>query len=189
MAPEFSAESERQIAELLPKYPNKMAACLPTLWIAQEQFGWISDDVMRLVAQRLELPLTHIYGVVSFYTMYNREPRGRYHVQVCTNVGCMLRDAYDVLRQFEQALGIGCGETSDDGLFTLDEVECLAACGTGPCVQINDDYHEPVRPEEVNALVAKLRAAAEQKGWQPGLAAGQPVTGASPSDAGGKDAG
>lgn len=162
MLPKFSPEAEKQLAELLPKYPTRMAACLPALWIAQEQFGWISDDVIKLVAERLELPLSHVYGVVSFYTMYHRKPRGTYHVQVCTNVACMLRDAYEVLRRFEAALGIHCGQTTEDGMFTLSEVECLAACGGAPCVQVNDDYHEPVRPEDVNELISKLRAAASQ---------------------------
>lgn len=160
MSPKFSLDSERQIAELLPKYPTRMAACLPVLWIAQEQFGWISEEVIGLVAERLGLERSHVYGVVSFYTMYNRQPRGRYHVQVCTNIACMLRDAYEVLRRFEQELGIKRGESTEDGLFTLEEVECLAACGTAPCVRVNDDYHEPVRPEDVNDLLEKLRRAA-----------------------------
>ena len=140
-----------------------MAACLPVLWVAQEQFGWISRDVMELVAETLDLPLSHVYGVVTFYTMFNQQPRGTFHVQVCTNVACMLLDAYDVLRRFEQELGVRCGETTPDKLFTLNEVECLAACGSGPCVQINDEYREPVRPEEVAELVAQLRRAAAQR--------------------------
>jgi NADH-quinone oxidoreductase E subunit len=162
MAVQFSPASRQQIDELLPRYPTRMAACLPVLWIAQDQFGWISQEVMDLVAETLDLPLSHVYGVVTFYTMFNQQPRGTFHVQVCTNVACMLLDAYEVLRRFERELGVRCGETTPDKLFTLSEVECLAACGSGPCVQINDEYREPVRPEDVAELVAQLRRGAAQ---------------------------
>ena len=162
MALAFSTEAEKEIAALLPKYPTKMAACLPLLWIAQEDFGWISEDAMRLVAERLELPLTHVYGVATFYTMYNKKPVGRYHVQVCTNIACMLMGGYDVIAAFEQTLGIKRGQTTEDGLFTLSEVECLAACGGGPCVQVNKDYHEKMGVDAVPAFVKELRAKADQ---------------------------
>lgn len=161
MARTFDDATKAQVAELLEKYPTKMAALLPVLWIAQERFGWIDDDAMQLVADTLELPVSHVYGVVTFYTMYYRRPMGRYHVQVCTNIACMLRDAYDVLSRFKTSLGISTGETTPDKMFSLDEVECLAACGTAPCVQINDKYYEPVRPEDVDELIAELRADAE----------------------------
>lgn len=157
MALSFSPQAQERIARLLPQYPTRMAACLPVLWVAQEEFGWLSAEAMRLVAATLELPESHVYSVVTFYTMYNRHPVGTYHIQVCTNVACMLRDAYQVLSRFERALELKVGETTPDGTFTLSEVECLAACGTAPCVQINDRYHEPLRPEEVEGLVARLR--------------------------------
>ncbi|MCK5799760.1 MAG: NAD(P)H-dependent oxidoreductase subunit E [Deltaproteobacteria bacterium] len=160
MALSFSKESEEQIRKLLPKYPTKMAACLPLLWLAQEDFGWISEDAMKLVAERLDLSLGHVYGVATFYTMYNKKPVGHYHVQVCTNVTCMICGAYDVLSAFEKELGIKSGETSDDELFTLQEVECLGACGGAVCVQVDKDYHENILPEKVPEFVASLRAAA-----------------------------
>jgi NADH-quinone oxidoreductase E subunit len=163
MALSFSKEAEEKIAELLPKYPDKMALTLPVLWIAQEEFGWISEDVMQLVADRLELSVSHVYGVATFYTMYNKKPVGHYHVQVCTNISCMINDAYDVMAAFEKKLGIKRGETTDDGLFTLQEVECLAACGGAVCVQVNKDYHEKIRPEDVGSLVDKLRSSAPSK--------------------------
>lgn len=160
MALSFSKESEERIRKLLPKYPDKMAACLPVLWIAQEEFGWISDDAMRLVAERLELTLSHVYGVATFYTMYDKKPVGHYHVQVCTNIACMINNAYDVMGAFERELGIKRGQTTNDGLFTLAEVECLAACGGAVCVQVNKDYHEKVSAEDVPAFIAKMRAGA-----------------------------
>ncbi|MBK6848384.1 MAG: NAD(P)H-dependent oxidoreductase subunit E [Proteobacteria bacterium] len=172
MALSFSPQAHERIARLLPQYPTRMAACLPVLWVAQEEFGWLSAEAMRLVAETLELPESHVYSVVTFYTMYRRHPVGTYHIQVCTNVACMLRDAYQVLSRFERALELKPGETTPDGTFTLSEVECLAACGTAPCVQINDRYHEPVRPEEVEALVARLRLEA------PALRAARPVASA-----------
>lgn len=160
MALSFSKESEERIEKLLPKYPTKMAACLPLLWLAQEDFGWISEDAMRLVADRLELPLTHVYGVATFYTMYNKKPVGHYHVQVCTNISCMICGGYEVFDAFSRELGVQNGQTTGDKLFTLQEVECLAACGGAVAVQINKDYHEHIKPADVPELVRKLRAAA-----------------------------
>ncbi|MCC6746144.1 MAG: NAD(P)H-dependent oxidoreductase subunit E [Deltaproteobacteria bacterium] len=157
MALTFTPQAQARIAKILARYPNKMAACLPLLWLAQEEFGHVGPDAQALVAATLDLPASHVYGVVTFYTMYNQKPVGKYHVQVCTNVSCMLCGGYDTLGAFERKLGIRCGETTPDGLFTLAEVECLAACGGAPAVQINDRYYEPVTPETVDALVDALR--------------------------------
>ena len=157
MTLEFSQESQQQIEKILSRYPNRMAATLPLLYVAQEQFGHVSEEAMELVADRLELPKSHVFGVATFYTMFNKDPVGAYHVQVCTNVSCMICGGYDVLGTFEKELGIKAGETSSDGLFTLSEVECLAYCGTATAVQINDDVHEVVTPDKVSALVAEMR--------------------------------
>lgn len=173
MALSFSKETEERIATLLPKYPTKMAGCLPLLWLAQEEFGWVSDEAMKLVADRLELPLAHVYGVATFYTMYNKKPVGHYHVQVCTNIACMISGGYDVLKTFEKKLGISCGQTTGDKLFTLAEVECLAACGGAVCVQVNKKYHEKITPEMVGPLVDELRKAAPAAPAEP--AATEPV--------------
>jgi NADH-quinone oxidoreductase subunit E len=156
----FSSESKQQIEKILGRYPNKMAACLPVLHVAQEEFGHVSRDAMDLVAEVLELPPSHVYGVATFYTMYNKQPVGRYHVQACTNVSCMLCGAHDVLGRLEKKLGIRAGETTRDGLFTLSEVECLAYCGTAPAVQINDEIHELVSPDKVDELIDRLKAKA-----------------------------
>lgn len=160
MALNFNDASNARIKKLLSRYPNKMAATLPVLWIAQEQFGYVSEEAMDLVAETLDLPKSHVYGVATFYTMYYKDPVGKHHVQVCTNVSCMLRGAYQVLERFEKELGVKAGETSADGNWTLSEVECLAACGTAPCVQVNKNYYEPVLPDDVPALIAKLRSGA-----------------------------
>ena len=160
MSVSFSSESRQQIEKILGRYPNKMAACLPALYVAQKEFGHVSREAMDLVAAELELPPSHVYGVATFYTMYNKKPVGRYHVQACTNVSCMLCGAYDVLGRLERKLGIKAGETTKDGLFTLTEVECLAYCGTAPAVQINDDIHELISPDKVDALIDQLKAKA-----------------------------
>lgn len=154
----FTQENQARIETILSRYPNKMAACLPLLYVAQEQFGFLDQQAMDLVAETLELPKTHVYGVATFYTMYNKQKVGKFHVQACTNVSCMLCGAYDVMARLEQKLGIKRGETSADGLFTLTEVECLAYCGTAPAVQVNEEIYELVSPDKVDELIDGLKA-------------------------------
>jgi len=153
----FSSESQNRIKKILGRYPNKMAACLPLLYVAQEEFGHVSTEAMDLVAETLELPPSHVYGVATFYTMFNKKKVGKYHIQACTNVSCMLCGAYDVLGRLERKLGIKAGETTKDGLFTLSEVECLAYCGTAPAVQVNEEIHELVSPDKVDDLIETLK--------------------------------
>lgn len=162
MALAFDQQSQEKIKTILGRYPNTMAACLPLLYLAQEEFGHLSTEAMDLVAKTLELPPSHVYGVATFYTMYNKREVGRYHVQVCTNVSCMLCGGYDVKARMEAALGIRCGETTNDGMFTLSEVECLAYCGSAPVVQVNDEIHELVSPDKVEDLVDRLRSGTGQ---------------------------
>lgn len=163
MALEFSQQSQDKIKKILGHYPNTMAACLPVLYIAQDEFGHVSKEAMDLVADTLQLPPSHVYGVATFYTMFNKKEVGTYHVQVCTNVSCMLCSGYDTLSRFEKKLGIQAGQTTEDGMFTLDEVECLAYCGTAPAVQVNDEIYELVSPDKVDDLVDKLRDQAPKK--------------------------
>ena len=154
----FSDASMERFRHLLTRYPNKQAALLPTLWMAQQEFGWISTEVIEYVSELLELPPSHVYGVVSFYTMYYRKPMGKYHIQLCTNLSCMLMGGSTVLDALQEKLGIGLGETTADGMFSLDEVECLAACEMAPCCQMNDEYHGPLTPESVGRFVDELCA-------------------------------
>jgi len=158
MMVQFNEASRAEIDKILPRYPNKMAACLPLLYVAQGQFGHLDQGAMDLVAETLELPRSHVYGVATFYTMYNRREVGKYHVQACTNVSCLLCGAHDVMVRLEKKLGIRRGETTDDGLFTLTEVECLAHCGSGPAVQINEEIRELVTPETVDEIIDTLKA-------------------------------
>ena len=159
----FNEENKAKIAKLLTCYPNKMAACLPVLYLAQEQFGHLSREAQDLVAETLDLPPTHVHGVATFYTMYNKEKVGIYHLQICTNISCLLCNSYDVLQRMEKKLGIKVGQTTPDGHFTLNEVECLASCNGAPALQINDEIHNLVSPDKVEELIDKLRAKITEK--------------------------
>ncbi len=154
----FSDESDEEIARIMKRYPTRLAALIPTLWVAQHEFGTVTREVMELVATRLDLPTAKVITTATFYTMFNKKPVGRFHVQVCKNISCYLRRSDDVTAALKDAIGVGPGETTADGLFTLSEVECLAACGRAPAVQVNKTYHEWATPEGMRQLVADLRA-------------------------------
>lgn len=152
----LSPEAKKEAEVLITRYPSRMAALIPILHIAQREFGYISPEAETLVAEILEIPPTHVHGVVSFYTMFLQKPIGKYHLQLCTNIACRLNDAEDLMAHLKQKLGIATGETTPDGRFTLIAVECLGACGSGPVVQINDDYHENLTKEKLDEILAKL---------------------------------
>jgi NADH dehydrogenase (ubiquinone) flavoprotein 2 len=153
----FSPESLAELEETQKRYPTLQASLLPALWIAQREFGWISREVIEEVARLCQVPPSHVYGVVSFYTMYNRSPRGKYHLQLCTNLSCQLRGTEHILDCLRTKLGIDLGETTADRLFTLEEVECLAACEMAPVLQVNDEFIGPMTVESTEALLEKLR--------------------------------
>ena len=153
---EFSKSSLEAYEQIVAKYPVKRAAIMPVLWLAQKEFGWLSKDAQQYVADLMGFPLAWVSGLASFYTMYYKKPVGRHHLQVCTNVSCMLRGSDEIVRACEDRLGITLGQTTTDGKFTLDEVECLASCGTAPMMQVNDDYHENLSPESTLELLERL---------------------------------
>ncbi|HUN66826.1 MAG TPA: NADH-quinone oxidoreductase subunit NuoE [Bacteroidota bacterium] len=150
---QFSEANLRKLEEMRKRYPTKQALTLPVLWMAQEQFGWISGEVMKYIAGLLDLPVSHVLGVLSFYTMYNSRPVGKYHLQVCTNVSCMLRGSDRIMKHLSERLGIHEGETTADGRFTITEVECLGSCGTAPMLQVNNDFAENLTPEKLDRLM------------------------------------
>jgi NADH-quinone oxidoreductase E subunit len=154
---EFSAQSKERVARLLTRYPTKQAALLPVLHVAQEEFGHLSDEVIELVSRTLDLAPAHIYGVVTFYTMFHREKKGRNELMVCTNISCMLKGGYPILRHIEQRLGIKAGETTPDGAFSIVEEECLAACANAPMMICGDQYFLDLTPEKVDAALNELR--------------------------------
>jgi NADH-quinone oxidoreductase E subunit len=154
---EFSAQSKQQVERLLTRYPTKQAALLPVLHVAQEEFGHLPDDAIELVARTLELAPAHIYGVITFYTMFHREKQGRNELMVCTNISCMLRGGYDILKHLEGRLGIKAGETTSDGAFSIVEEECLAACANAPMMICGERYFLDLTPAKVDAALDDLR--------------------------------
>ncbi|MDT8367649.1 MAG: NAD(P)H-dependent oxidoreductase subunit E [Longimicrobiales bacterium] len=160
-APLFEGPYQTRFEKLLTRYPEKRAALLPVLALAQEVRGHLSPESMARVAELLELPDAYVRGVATFYTMYNKREVGRFLVQVCTNISCNLCGADDVLAAFLRATDTEPGETSADGDFTVVEAECLAACGFPTCVQINSRYYENVSPEDVPAILERIRERGE----------------------------
>ena len=154
----FSAETKVEFEEILTHYPNKRAAVMPVLWLAQREFGWISRQVEAYVASLLEIPEAGVEGVVSFYTMYYRRPMGRHHIQVCTNLSCRLRGAADVLGAISHRVGVDPGDTTKDMEFSLDKAECLGACGGAPVVHVGDRCFEDVDVDKALELVDRLNS-------------------------------
>ncbi|HEY3252117.1 MAG TPA: NAD(P)H-dependent oxidoreductase subunit E [Ignavibacteria bacterium] len=152
----FTPENQKKLDAIRKHYPTPQAALMPALWLAQEQFGWISEDVMKYVGEVLNIPYETVLGVAEFYTMYNKKPVGKYHLQVCTNVSCMLCGGYDIFDYISERLGIKKNETTPDGKFTLSEAECLGSCGTAPMMQVNNYYEENLTKENIDYLLKKL---------------------------------
>ena len=152
----FTDARLKEIAALVKKYPGARSALLPVLHMAQEDFGYLSLPVQQLVADTLGLRLMIVREVVTFYTMFREKPCGTYLMEVCTNAGCMLNGANELLAHMTETLGIKVGETTPDGMFTVTEVECAGACGGAPVVQINNVYHEKVDAAYMDAFITKV---------------------------------
>ena len=157
MPPTLSAQAKQKIDAAVARYPNAQAACLPALHVVQGELGHLSDEAIQAVAEHLDLPLAHVYGVVTFYTMFHRDQVGKNVLMVCTNVSCMLRGAYDVLARIEQRLGVKRGQTTPDGMFTIVEEECLAACANAPMMVCGTAYYLDLTPDEVDRILDELR--------------------------------
>ena len=158
LPPVFQGEGKKELDTLLAKYPTKMAALLPALWMVQRKHGWISPEGMAETSEVLGLTIAYVKGVVTFYTMYHQHPVGKHFVQVCTTTPCNICGAEAVRDAFLKATGAKrLGETSPDGNWTIIEVECLGACGFATPVLVDDDFIESVTPEGVAALVAKYK--------------------------------
>ncbi len=157
-APLFEGPYQERLEKILTRYPDRRAALLPVLNLAQEVRGHVSPETMDRVAELLELPRAYVRGVATFYTMYNRKPVGRFLIQVCTNISCNLCGADDVMDAFLRYANTEPGETSAEGDFTVVEAECLAGCGFPTCVQINSRYYENVQPVDVPKICERLRA-------------------------------
>jgi NADH-quinone oxidoreductase E subunit len=156
-APVFQGERRKRLDEIIARYPSRMAALLPALWIVQETNGWVSEGAMAEVAEVLELTPAYVKGVVTFYTMYHQHPVGKHFIQVCTTTPCNVCGAEDVVKAFLQHTGCGeLGVTSPDGRFTVIEVECLGACGFATPVMINSEFIESVTAQSVPEVLSRL---------------------------------
>ena len=152
-----SPEIEARIDAIIARYPQKTSALVPILQLIQEAERYVSTEAQERVAARLEIPPAWVAGVVSFYTMITNRPLGRYHLQVCRTLSCALRGADALVDRIGERLGIGAGETTADGAFTLSPVECLGSCDTAPVIQINDDYYEGLSVEALDRLLDRLQ--------------------------------
>lgn len=156
MSVAFSENGRTEFERLLTRYPDKEAVILPTLYLAQREFGHVSDEAIVYVAELLGVSPAQIEGVATFYTMYNRKPVGKYHVQICRNISCSLLGAEHLIEHVAGKLGVKPGGTTPDGKFTLSQAECLGSCGTAPVMQINDDYYENLTEASIDAILDKL---------------------------------
>jgi len=157
MAFALNAEQERQLQDIIARYPNKMAACIPALHLCQDaNENWVSEDVIAFVSQRLDLSPAHVKGVVTFYTLFNQQKPGKHQVWVCRTLSCALRGSEALLHHCEKRLGVHVGETSKDGKVTLRTAECLASCGTAPMMQVDKKYYENLSLEQVDKILDEL---------------------------------
>jgi len=153
----FSEEFETRFAEMLTHYPTKRSVLVPTLLYAQDEVGFLSDEVVLEIASRLELTELDVRNVISYYSMLTTKPRGKYNVQVCTNIACMLRGGEELYAHCRKKLGIGHKGTTPDGTFTLEEVECIGACSWAPAVQVNYDFHQNLTVEKLDKVLDALK--------------------------------
>lgn len=153
----LTEEFKAKAAHICARYPRRDAALLPLLEELQKESGYVAEEAMDELAGYLELPYARIKAVVTFYTMFNRAPAGKYHLQVCRNISCHMAGAPGLLAGLKKELGIEEGETTRDGLFTLSSVECLGACGSAPVMQVNAEYFENLTAEKLDALLDELR--------------------------------
>ncbi|MGB6385870.1 MAG: NAD(P)H-dependent oxidoreductase subunit E [Terriglobales bacterium] len=153
----FSDEFETRFATMLTHYPTKRSALVPTLLYAQDEVGFMGDEVIAELAQRLDLTELEVRNVISYYSMLTTKPRGKYNVQVCTNIACMLVGGEELLEHCEKKLGIGNKGTTPDGMFSLEEVECIGACSWAPAVQVNYDFHENLTNAKMDQVLDEYR--------------------------------
>ena len=153
----FSDEFETRFSEMVGHYPTKRSVLVPTLLYAQDEVGLLSDEVIREIAGRLELTELDVRNVISYYSLLSTKPRGKYNVQVCTNIACMLVGGENLLTHCKKKLGIGHKGTTPDGLFSLEEVECIGACSWAPAVQVNYDFHENLTPEKMDRVLDEYK--------------------------------
>ena len=153
----FSDQFESRFAEMLTHYPTKRSVLVPTLLYAQDEIGYLGEEVIKELADRLELTELEVRNVISYYSMLTTRPRGKYNVQVCTNIACLLRGGDELFEHCENKFGVKHKGTTADGLFSLEEVECIGACSWAPAVQVNYDFHENLTTEKLDQVLEGYR--------------------------------
>jgi NADH-quinone oxidoreductase subunit E len=156
----FSDQFEARFTKMLLHYPTKRSVLVPTLLFAQDEVGFLSDEVIAEIALRLELTELDVRNVITYYSMLTTKPRGKFNVQVCTNISCLLRGADDLMEHCENKLGIGHKGVTPDGMFSLEEVECIGGCSWAPAVQVNYDFHENLTAEKMDNVLEQYRSKA-----------------------------
>jgi NADH-quinone oxidoreductase subunit E len=162
----FSPQLAGRFDALVEKYPLRRSALVPMLLYAQDEIGYLSDAVIHEVAERIGITELEVRNVATYYSMLRFRPAGKYNVQVCTNISCMLRGAYDLYERFQDELGIGHKGVTADGVFSLEEVECIGACCWAPAIQVNYDFHDELAPDSVPGILAQYRSKISTKGAQ-----------------------
>lgn len=157
----FSPRLAARFDALVEKYPLRRSALVPMLLYAQDEIGYLSDAVIAEVAERIGITQLDVRNVATYYSMLRFKPAGKYNVQVCTNISCMLRGGYEIYEKFQDELGVGHKGVTADGVFSLEEVECIGACCWAPAIQVNYDFHDDLTPEQVPGILAEYRAKAE----------------------------
>lgn len=153
----YTNENEEKFQKYLTRYPNSDSCMLPALWLAQEQEAWVSPEAMIYIGERLNKTPIEVYEVATFYTMFNLKPIGKHHIELCKTLSCMLCGSEKIKKHIKDTIGIEPGQTSEDGLFHLSEVECLGACGGAPMFALDGDYHEKLTIEKVDELIAECK--------------------------------
>ena len=154
----FSPELAARFDKLVTLYPVRRSALIPMLLYAQDEIGYISDAVVAEVAKRIGIRENDVHSVLSYYSMLRTKPVGKYNIQVCTNISCMLRDGYGILEHCKHRLGIGHKQVTPDGLFSLEEVECIGACCWAPAAQVNYDFYDELTPEKMDQIIDDYKA-------------------------------
>lgn len=152
----ISKQAEEKLAEIVKRYPSSKSAVMPALYMAQEELGWVNDQAVEWVADQLKLAPAHVFEVATFYTMYYKKPVGKYHIQICRTLSCMVCGAKKITEHLKQRLGTKAGEITADGIWSWEEVECLGSCGSAPMVEINDVYFENLTPEKLDTLMDRI---------------------------------
>ena len=159
---QYSPQLEQRFQKLVTQYPWKRSALIPLLLYAQDEVGYLSDEVISDIAKRVELTELEVRNVISYYSLLRNQPAGKYVVQVCTNISCMLRGAEEVFNHCKQKLGVHHKEVTRDGNFSLEEVECIGACSWAPAVQVNYDFHLEVTPEKMDRILDRYEKKTQQ---------------------------